>query len=205
VKITKISFLLIILNNLIPFLGVIFLSWNVFEILFYFLAEGMVICFFTMIKIFISKKPETLPFTPVDIFLEFKKFKLKTQLQVKINALYLLCVFYIIFAGSLLLLIHESTGIYFPKNLNLLMMIIFPFIVHLISFFSNYISNKEYLKISPMQQIMKSLVRFIPVIIYVIVGAMFGQYGIMFMLVIAKTIIDYYSHIQEHSLVVKNI
>ena len=194
-KSTYASLILLIIANLVPLLGVIFLGWNIFQILFLYWLESAIIGFFNVFKI-----------VKVEGFLNI--FSITSFL-----------IHYGIFMLShLVFIVAFFTSEIFPDpalpSITILSMgsILIPFamlcISHGLSFFFNFIQKKEYKKVTVEEQKQAPYSRVVIMHATVIFGGwLIGIFGDpllgLVVLVTLKIIIDIVTHTKEHSRYVK--
>jgi hypothetical protein len=185
----------ILLNNVVPLVGLLFFGWTIFDMVFFFWVDITLIYLFSIVKVFVSKKPEKLPFKYNDVGNKY----LNSQFQVKIFSILIMLIWYLVYGGVFLGVIYKTTGLSFPSNL--LIVLLANFVTHTVSFLVNYIGKKEYLSISCWEQVSKTLFRTIPSVLLIILASkIFGQYGMLLMFLVIKTVTDYYAHNKEHNL-----
>ena len=184
----------ILLNNVVPLVGLLFFGWTVFDMVFFFWVDITLIYLFSVVKVLVSKKLEKLPFKYNEVGNKY----LNSQFQVKIFSIINIFIWYAVYGGVFLLVIYKTTGLAFPSNL--LIIVLSSFITHVVSFLVNCIGKKEYLSISPWEQVSKTLFRTIPSILLIIIASQFGKYGMLLMILAIKTVTDYYTHQKEHNL-----
>ena len=178
-----ISFL--ILNNLVPILGLIFLDWTIYSFLFFFWLELVLIGVFNLLKIYINQKPEILPFKYNDA----SNHLLQTQGQVKLFSIVLFVIWYGIYVLSFGVVIYNTTGVFSLADLFIIGFM--PFAKHLFSFMDIYLHNKEYEHITPWQQVTKPFWTTIPIVTMLILASFLGQYVLLGAFLVLKTIVEY--------------
>jgi hypothetical protein len=189
-----ISFLL--LNNIVPVVGLFFYGWRIFDVLFFFWIEIVIIGFFNIIKILSSRKDEKLPFR----YNQVGNHLLTSQLQVKVASVLIFVAWYGMYLGFFLLILNKVSGRFFDSSL--LVFALSPLISHSISFFLNYILKKEFINTSPWEQIFKPFWRTIPIVTILALFSIFGQFVTLLVFLFIKTVGDYHVHTNEHTKVV---
>ncbi len=186
----------LILNNLVPLFGVIFLSWNFSNIIFLYWFENIVIGIFTVMKMKMTQHPVA--------------YKLSEQKNLNlITAVMKLFIigFFIIHFGAFTLGHGVFLLVIFGRNINfkinLLIAILAMFISHGISFIENYVQPKKYLSTHESILMFAPYPRIIVMHLVVGIGAFFVADKMslipMVLFVILKTVVDLGSHLFEHA------
>lgn len=182
----------LIIANLIPLFGVVFYGWDISSIMFLYWAESAIIGGFTVLKILRSEasdnQTQAANTASKAFFLTF--FPIHYGIFMSVHLVFILVLFGIFSEGFTFLNIFWSF-------LSLLAS-------HTISYFTNYIGNKEYKKLSPDQLFMLPYPRIFVMHLTILLGSFFviatGQSIIaLALLVILKIIVDIASHLFEHS------
>lgn len=201
----RVSVIVLILTNMVPVFGVIFLDWNVFPIMFLFWMENVIIGVSNVFKMLFSTADAT------------GRWKLKASM------ISFFCVHYGIFTlvhgvfvfvlfGSFLE--QDDLGQAYTDVTSILvdqqlwMAVLALFISHTISFFMNYIGKGEY-KRSTLNQLMQQpygrvVILHITILIGGFLVSLFGSpiVGLLF-LIILKTYIDIKTHLSQHKFIVE--
>lgn len=191
----KIDNLALILVNLAPLLGIFFYSWDIFNVLFLYWTESAVIGFYNILKL----------------------IKAGLYLKVNILGIFFLIVFFIIhyggfMIGHLVFIIaiannaFSNPGVPFQPNLpidrlSLFILMLGLMISHGISFYQNFIKNREYIKIRQLGFVMMAPYKRIMVMhTTLLIGSfMIIPFKIpLIFLVILKIVLDYSAHNKEH-------
>jgi hypothetical protein len=200
------SLIVLIIVNLVPVFGVLFLNWSPMEIVYLYWAETAVIGLFNVLRMAVSAK--------------------NTGVAAVMEKLFMIPFFIVHFGGFILgqgvfimamdpsFQVTENTeGVHFDLNSNNqffidLLKIIWPVLLltgsHLFSFFFNYIGKKEYKKYAASDLMMKPYGRIFVQQFLAIFGTMIvismqnGRIVVMLLLVAAKIIADAYAHYREH-------
>lgn len=193
---------LLILSNLIPLIGAKFFSWDVSSIIFLYWLESSVIGLFNVAKMItiIHHSPR-------------QRFALNPNSPITLSASpfgYGLILFFLFHFG-VFMLVHGSflafSGlikfINFDTFLSILIAYISMIISHGVSYFTNFVAKKEFLRISLVQQMFQPYGRVIVMHLSILFGGLLlmkSDYEIpIFLLVVMKTIVDLFSHLKEHS------
>lgn len=190
-KSTYTPLILLIIANLVPLFGVIFLGWNIFQILFLYWLETAIIGFFNIFKI------------------------IKVEGFLNISSITSFLIHYGVFMlGHLVFIVAFFTSEIFSDptlpSITILSVesILIPFAVlcisHGLSFFLNFIQKKEYKKVTAEEQKQAPYSRVVIMHATVIFGGwligIFGNpiFGLV-VLVALKITIDTVTHTKEHN------
>ncbi|PIR87927.1 MAG: hypothetical protein COU10_01925 [Candidatus Harrisonbacteria bacterium CG10_big_fil_rev_8_21_14_0_10_45_28] len=188
----KVSVWTLILSNLIPLIGVIFWGWSVFQLLFAFWCESAVIGIYTIIRLAVKRSISFILF----FIIHFGAFM----------------------QGHLLVLVvffHDGVSVSLEMallgakvSLPATFLIIWPAVLamtisHGVSFYSNFLKNKEYVNLVPARIMLAPYPRIVVMHLVVIFGAFLAillgnPIGGLIVLVILKAGLDIFSHIKEH-------
>lgn len=194
----KPSSTLLILANLYPLVGVLFFGWDLASILFIYWAENVVIGSYNILKMVYAKKPNTGGIT-VTINGKITKDFSKKGFILFFTMHYGL--FTIVHGAFLFTTIAKSLSI----NGAVLAGALFLIVSHGISFFTNYITGKEYETKSQEDLFLAPYKRVIVMHLTVIFGSTLivnsngTSIGPLLVLTVVKTIIDLISHTFEHN------
>jgi hypothetical protein len=189
------SAIALILNNLVPLFGVIFLDWNFSNIIFLYWFENIVIGFFTVVKMVLVKQQTANNSSVQNSFklLSFYKFTI--------------ILFFIFHFGAFTIghgiFLLAFFGEYINFQNNLLIAILTMFLSHGISLIVNYIKPKKFLKTSEIILMSVPYPRIFVVHLTVILAGFFminNFYSIPLLIffVLLKTTVDLASHLFEH-------
>ena len=191
-KVFTLSTLFLVLANLVPVAGAIYLDWDLSSILLIYWVESAVIGLFNFFKILVIGGLAAL-FTGLFFIAHFGAFM----------AVLLMFLNHLFIAG-----VDSSTSISI-ETLFLLVFQFWPavvalFISHGISFMQNFLGHKEFLERSVAQQMHEPYQRIIFMQLVIIIGAwltsMLGDSTIVLLLIItAKIVVDIRSHVRERS------
>ncbi len=196
----KISVITLILSNIVPVLGVIFLDWQAFAILFLFWFENIVIGISNVFKMAVVATNNT-------------------RVGAKVSAISFFIVHYGIFTlvhGIFIFVIFggffeetESSSVFDVfgnfADLQLWWAILALVISHTVSFFTNYIGKGEY-KNTTLNQLMgqpygRVVILHITIIIGGFLVALFGSPVVgLILLIVLKTFIDIKTHLKQHTI-----
>ena len=197
-----ISVFLLIFSNLVPLIGAVFFHWDMSSIIFLYWLESSVIGLFNVAKMItiIHHNPNQ-RFTPdpnFSVTLPAWPFGYGR-------------VLFFLFHFGISMLVHgfflTFSGLIKFINLNTVSSIIVAYfsmiISHGVSFYTNFISKKEYLRTSLTRQMFQPYGR-VTVMHFTILFAAFpfiNNTSIVpvILLVVMKTIVDLFSHLKEHS------
>lgn len=193
---------LLILSNLIPLIGATFFGWDIFSIIFLYWLESSVIGLFNVAKMvtIIHHNPS-------------QRFTLNPNFSIRLSAFpfgYGLILFFLFHFG-IFMLVHGSFlaffGLFKPINFEVISGIMVAYlsmiISHGFSFYSNFISRKEFFRISLIQQMFQPYSRIVIMHLSILFGGLMfvgaGSIKPIILLVAMKTIVDLFSHLKEHS------
>jgi hypothetical protein len=181
------SLVILFIANLFPIIGVFLFDWNVFTILFIYWIENIAVGFSNFVKMIYAKgKIEKFFLIPFFV-IHYTAFTIG-------HGLFLFFIF-----------IKDATSL-LNFDIFLGLSIIAIFLSHGISFFRNFIYNKEYKKISTSSLFFHPYKRVLIMHIVIISGAFVitsvqSPKILIFLLVLLKILIDGFSHIREHKII----
>lgn len=187
----NISLLVLLLTNLIPLYGILFFHWNLFELLFLYWSESAVIGAINLVKLFIVEG----------------KGKGSNHEISSMRKLFFV-PFFVFHYGMFMAVHFISLFIFFYKPFSLQPLLL-PFLAiigsHMVSFFVNFLVRKEYLHVTPDQQMMMPYKRIFVMHLTIIFGGIFVQMIgapilALVVMVVTKTGIDITAHMKEHHL-----
>ncbi|MFA6307522.1 MAG: DUF6498-containing protein [Patescibacteria group bacterium] len=189
------SALVLILANMIPLFGVLFLAWDVFTVIVLYWLESAVVGFFNVLKI---QKINNNTFTPLLPF-----FIVHYSIFMFVHLFFVLQLFQPELASATGQL--EAFKIVFKYLEGLFISLAFIFLSHGMSFVFNFIKKEEYRNTSLVKQMFAPYKRVVIMHLVVMLaggGFIYANYdqnisAIVF-LVILKTIFDLGAHIFEH-------
>lgn len=170
-----------------------FLNWNISTILFLYWTESGVIGFYNIFKILKASKPSE------------SDLVISGSIKRKVGKLFIVIFFIIHFGGFMLGHYTFLVKFFNPYlNVNYLLFPIFGlFLSHGVSFVYNFLGNKEYLYMTPNQQMAEPYKRVMIMHITILFGGFLVQkYGLpiytLLLMIFLKLVVDLYSHIKEH-------
>jgi hypothetical protein len=180
---------------MMPVIGIIFLDWSLFSILFFYWLESAVVGIYNIAKIFMSNIPQE------------NDDKEISEKQTKKARLYVAGFFifhYGMFMLGHILFISDLFGPSDIKFNTILIGIASLGISHGLSFKFNYINHKEYEKVTIKQQMFapykRILVMHLSIFLCGFIISIFGTHIVaLVIMVLIKIIIDILLHINEHS------
>jgi hypothetical protein len=206
-----ISALILIITNLIPIFGVLFLGWNQAEVLLMYWSESAVIGFFTVLKMLYSKgAPQNLAINRQPVIVKNKADL--SGLKILLIPFFMLHYGMFMLGHFVFLMVFVILGSPFSMSpmltgdslsisgvLSLLSTVLigsfFLFISHGVSFVENYLGKKEYETADPGTLMFAPYSRIILMHFVVIGGAMIGVP--LLILIPGKIVIDLWSHLNE--------
>jgi hypothetical protein len=184
----------LIVANLVPLLGVLFFNWSLFSILFLYWLESAVVGAYNLFKI-----TKASAVAPPNISQRLKRFETFGKPAI---------IFYFIFHYSMFMIghIYIIRSLFEPAQLpflSLLVALTSLVISHGISYRENFLRNKEYLKVSPSQQMMVPYKRIMLMQATLVIGASIVQasgspFFTLLIIVAVKILIDVLAHLREH-------
>lgn len=188
----------LVISNLIPLFGTLFYEWNAPQIIIAYWVENLVIGYFTMLKIPLSEGLTVANITLNDIHVSKIPKEKITTFFIMHYSIFCLAHGIMIYAFFLKEVSFNQIGLS-----SVLLMTTSIFISHLISYRTNFIEKREYLNISPSQQMIKPYSRIMIMHLVVILAGNIAEnsgYALMsvVMLILLKTAVDLGSHILEH-------
>lgn len=209
----------IVLVNMIPIIGVLWLNWKIMDVMLSYWMETLVICLFTFLKIIGSQKPVDSP--EIEIVRNGASFSFslvnKGEYALKflwnsltLSAVHLLFVWFLFGQGSFFqpLFSNMFTGIP-PAAMSFSLpreWIIFAaalLISHGYSFLLNYCFRQEYLYYSPKELMVQPYRRVVAMMVVLLVGGWLinrsdATTWALIVLIVAKIVIDILSHLEQH-------
>jgi hypothetical protein len=191
----KYSLYILILVNLVPVFGVLFLHWSLFSVMFFYWLESAVVGLYNIPKLFMAKA------TPDSGTKKAILSASQTKGRLAITGFFLF--HYGMFMLGHGLFVFELFG---PPDLTMPTFFIgfgALAVSHGISFVLNYIGHKEYEKVTIAQQMFAPYKRIVIMHVTIIIGgfivSLFGApvLALVFMILL-KIAIDGASHIHEH-------
>jgi hypothetical protein len=190
----KYSLYILILVNLVPVFGVLFLHWSLFSVMFFYWLESAVVGLYNIPKLFMAR-------VTTDNSAKEKKSTPQTKGRLAMVGFFL--IHYGMFMLGHGLFVFELFG---PPDLTVQTFFIgfgALAVSHGISFVFNYIGHKEYEKVNISQQMFAPYKRIVIMHVTIIIGGLiidlFGApvLALVFMILL-KIAIDGTSHINEH-------
>lgn len=186
----------LILFNLIPLIGVLFLDWNLSSIMVLYWFENVIVGFFNALKM--AKAEGTTPKTKL-----YSGRKSVTIAQ-KSGSILFFIVHFGMFTFGHGVFIFAFFGRDLPAFSTLLPAALCLFVSHGISFVYNYIRNQEYKRIAFQDLFFQPYKRIFIMHITIVIGAFiafqFEQPTLFLVLLIfLKIVVDIFSHKKEHT------
>jgi len=206
------SVITLILSNLIPLIGVLFLKWGIFLILLVYWLESAVIGFYTILKIAWSKGQvhPNIPDGPVENPIEANAKSSEINLAMKI----FLVPFFMIHYGGFMLghlafifAISSMNKGAFPSLIEAILTVLVStislLVSHGISFYTHYIKEKEYERAAAPVIMMSPYGRIIVMHITILFGGFLIMatqlpIALISLFIILKVFVDIRAHRAEH-------
>ncbi|MGI2336739.1 MAG: DUF6498-containing protein [Dehalogenimonas sp.] len=188
------SALVLIVANIVPLLGVVFLDWQVFPIMFLFWMENVVIGVLNIFKMAMAQNNSP---TIAKLFM-IPFFTIHYGIFTLVHGVFVFAMF-----GGMLAESGSDFNFDSFKGLHLELGILALALSHGFSFFSNYIRRGEYKQISVSELMMQPYSRVVILHLTII----FGGFMVMafndtvmglVLLVIVKTVVDLFAHLKLH-------
>jgi hypothetical protein len=189
-----ISIVSLILVNLLPLAGVLFLGWQLFSVMFLYWSESAIIGFFNIFKMMQAEGQ-----TRVNIELNDKPIERWSRPGV---------IGFFILHYSIFMVVHLMFifALFKPARINpqqIALVFVFLFVSHGLSYLYNFIGKKEYQRISLSQLFVQPYGRIVLMHLTILGGGFavksLGEPLIaLVIMIIIKIIIDLYAHLKEH-------
>jgi hypothetical protein len=178
----KYALLSLIIANLIPFLGIFFLKWDVFSILFFYWLESAVVGIYNIPKMIMANP---------------------TQKSHKLSGVIFFLFHYSAFMVGHGFFIFELFSPVEIKITAVILGLLSLFVSHGISFVINFIGHREYEKVNLSQQMIAPYKRIMVMHVTIILcGFLLNLFEApqitLIILVVLKIIIDVLAHLREH-------
>jgi len=190
----KYSVFLIIIANIVPILGVLFLDWTLFSIMFFYWLESAIVGIFNIPKILKAKISGT-------------EESIDSDQSTKKGRLFIIGFF--IFHYGMFMFVHGLFifDLFGPPNLTLntiLLGITALAISHGLSFKFNFLDHKEYEKVTIKQQMFAPYKRIVIMHITIFICGLIlaiinAPVFALIILILLKIAIDITAHLREHS------
>ena len=183
-----ISILLLILSDSVPLIGAVFFRWDIFSIIFLYWLESSVIGLFN-----VAKMITIIHHNPNRRFVHYG------------------LILFFLFHFGVFMLIHGSFLTFFglvnfagfKSVFGIVVAYSSMIISHGASFYTNFITKKEFLHTSLTQQMFQPYGRVVVMHLSILFGGFLltkaSSMGTIILLVVMKTIVDLFSHLKEHS------
>ena len=192
----------LVVANLIPLYGVLFLGWSVFSIIFLFWFENVIVGFFNVLRLDTVRVDQPLKNLAKLFFIPF--FTVHYGMFTAVHGIFVVALFGrdVIDSSSMSSLNIEILSTIFKENY-LLLAAEFLFISHAFSFFYNYLHKGEYRR-SSLEKLMGQPYKRIVVLHLAII---FGGFLLMalkapiaglILFIVLKIFMDVLSHLKEH-------
>lgn len=178
--------LLICFNALISIFGLWKLGWGLNTFFVAYMVEGVFLVFFAIIKLIISNRYKVNPNTSAEVCAIF----VGMLAVVLFGALYFALIWVYLFLPREISFLEGFRG---AK-----LLIISFFVVHLVSFVTNFILKKEYLTYSPEDAIGVPIFRMLPLNIVIFSAILFSGNFYLYVFIFIKLMTDWYLHSIEH-------
>jgi hypothetical protein len=198
----KVSVIILILTNLVPIYGVLFMDWQVFPIMFLFWIENLIIGVSNVFKMVLSSPGNAGQWVAKAFMIPF--FCVHYGIFTLVHGIFILVMFGgFIEQGDPALSLSDIFGIL--VNLQLGWAVLALIISHTVSFVVNYIGNGEYKKSSLAQLMQQPYGRVVILHVTILFGGflvtLLGSPVIgLILLIVLKTFIDIKTHLKQHSL-----
>lgn len=188
------NLLFLLIANLYPIYGLVYLNWDLKTLFLLYFAETFVIFIFTVIKMTWAQDTKTPNIFPA----------------IKVKARTKSIIFQITIIGALLAFIYNRVSLTVFDNFDLSLVPIsaigFFILNHSFSFIFNFLNKKEFLKVTYNQVFNKFLGRFVVIYLTLIIGGLFyilsenKELNFLIILVILKTMLDIFNFYKDRDL-----
>ena len=196
------SAILLIIANLLPIYGVIFLSWNPFDIILLYWTENIVIGVFNFLRMLSAQGKTPLSTVSNDISGETPG-GFAMNLGLGLFSLLHYGIFTFVHGAFLGFLVFPKTTFFLDKDFSGVGIFMLALTIsHGFSFLYNYIGKKEYLERSAQQQMTAPYGRIIVIHLTIILGGLVSTFLPNFaiiLFVIIKIIVDLGAHMRAHT------
>lgn len=198
------SAIFLISVNVVPLVGVAFFGWSLFAIMLLYWFENGIIGFLNVFKIALARKTSgTSAFT-------FNGRRVSSTNKAFVIPFFIFHygmfwtvhgVFVIVFFGFMDDLSAGGFGGFDPRGVAIAAALLL--VSHLVSFFMNFVREREYLNVSPAEQMSRPYSRVIVLHLTILGGGFLAGYlgaplASLVLLVVLKTAIDLRAHFKEH-------
>lgn len=198
----RISGAVLVLANTVPIIGVMLWGWSIFDIVFLYWTENLIIGFLNVVRMMVAGSPE-------------RGYSGWQRLSLKLFAIPFFMIHYGGFClahGVFLSFLFGNGGALVSSGKvkmtsdvagNLKWALAGLFVSHLVSFFINYIARGQYRKTNCVELLFAPYGRIVVLHIAIILGAFaVGRSGnliyLLIILIIGKTIVDLGFHVKQH-------
>lgn len=199
-----ISIISLILGNIVPLFGVLFLDWSPFLVVFSYWSENIVIGFYNVLKMRQASLPMPSDSPPIMVNIPWWKgpryTRSKRAFILSFIAIY--GIFTLVHGGIIWSIFDSQT-----LSVVSVLAVMFPlFVGHGISYLRNFIGKGEYLKVTPAFFMLQPFQRVILMHVTVLVGGFVAEVfssalPMLVVLVFLKIFVDLLTHRHLHSLI----
>ena len=188
----------LIIANIYPFIGVIFLHWQTFPLLLFFWTENLVIGFYTVLKMLTASSDNAKP--AVKVFM-IPFFCMHYGIFTLVHGIFVVAMFGTGFAGSVSMDFGEVWQQVIHNGLfwGTLVLVV----SHGLSFFQNYIGKNEYRQVALQTLMSQPYGRVVILHVTIIIGGFLSMMlgspiAALLFLIILKVALDITTHLREH-------
>jgi len=197
---TNIPLLALLIANVLPLWGVLFLGWDAFLIVLLYWTENIAIGFYTILKIVFVKAPS--PKDQLSKLFIIPFFIIHYGIFTAVHGLFVLRIFKKVDELSIYV-IRQAYSI-IPVNMKYVLLALF--VSHGISFVYNYLLKGEYAFAKVESPYGRVFVMHIAIIGGAFLAEQIGSpVAVLFVLVVLKTIMDVALHLREHKKIKKKM
>lgn len=210
---SNVSLVALLIANIIPLFGVLFLEWDAFSIVLLYWAENLVIGFYNVLKIAFAAVPHPAAHLGKLFLIPF--FIIHYGGFTAVHGFFVLAIFkkeqgapiggeswpcFLVFVQMLLNVIKQ---VYLVIPVNMKLALLALFISHGVSFGYNYLYKREFASAKPDKLMGQPYSRIVVMHISILAGGfllvMIGSpAALLLVLIILKTLIDSKFHLREH-------
>ena len=197
-NISKPSVWALVIANIYPIIGIIFLNWEVFPLLLFFWTENLVIGFYTVLKM-LTASSDNAKTTAKFFMIPF--FCFHYGIFTLVHGIFVVAMFGTGFAGSG----STDIGSLWQQVINngLIWGTLLLLASHGLSFFQNYIGKQEYRHIALQTLMSQPYGRVVILHVTIIIGGFLAMLlgapiAALLFLIVLKIVIDISTHLREH-------
>lgn len=203
----RLSVIPLLVSNMVPLVGVLFFDWSLFSVLFLYWAENGVIGIFNVLRMSMAQGPPLGVDQSKQSSIQIKNRKILIEKASR----FLLIPFFMMHYGTFFFVHGVFLFVLFGGGMDsfsfvweALFGVLFLCVSHGMSFLTNYVGKKEYLRVHASTLFIRPYARVIPMHLALLGGGFAiafvgGATWALVLLIATKVCIDVLSHLHEHS------